>query len=150
MEQAPEPISLKEQMRNIIEEARMVLPGIQALFGFQTVAVFNQRFEQLPDTMQHVHLLALALVVLAIALVMAPASYHRLVEPQRVSRRTVRLSSWLICAALAPLAGGLALDMAVVLFLATDTYAPSLGGGAATLLLLLGCWFLLPLLARRR
>lgn len=27
------------EMRNIIEEARVVLPGVQALFGFQTIAV---------------------------------------------------------------------------------------------------------------
>jgi hypothetical protein len=31
-----------------IDEARMVLPGIQALFGFQLIAVFNERFAQLP------------------------------------------------------------------------------------------------------
>jgi hypothetical protein len=30
--------------RDAIEEARMVLPGIQALFGFQLIAVFNERF----------------------------------------------------------------------------------------------------------
>ncbi|TLG71825.1 hypothetical protein [Methylocystis sp. B8] len=30
--------------RGAIEEARMVLPGIQALFGFQLIAVFNNRF----------------------------------------------------------------------------------------------------------
>ncbi len=30
-------------MRDIIEEARVILPGIQALFGLQTIVVFNQR-----------------------------------------------------------------------------------------------------------
>src|SRR5450830_1242130 len=102
--------SLKDQMGRLIEEARMVLPGIQALFGFQTVAVFNQRFIDLPQEVVICHVLALSLVVLSIALVMTPAAYHRIVEPHRVSERTVRLSSLLICAALAPLAGGLALD----------------------------------------
>ena len=33
--------SLKDEIANLIEEARMVLPGIQALFGFQLIAVFN-------------------------------------------------------------------------------------------------------------
>jgi hypothetical protein len=33
--------TLEEETRTIIEEARMVLPGIQALFGFQLIAVFN-------------------------------------------------------------------------------------------------------------
>jgi hypothetical protein len=31
------------------EEAQMVLPAIQALFGLRMVAVFNQRFEQLSN-----------------------------------------------------------------------------------------------------
>lgn len=150
MENPQEPNTLKEQMRNIIEEARMVLPGIQALFGFQTIAVFNQRFLDLPKAMQACHLLALALVVISIALAMAPAAYHRIVESHQVSEQTVRLSSWFICAALAPLAGGLALDMAVVLYLITPSYAVSAAGTAATLALLLGLWFAFPLRARRR
>ncbi|MBA5690126.1 hypothetical protein H3H39_24055 [Duganella sp. LX47W] len=137
-------------MRNVIEEARMVLPGIQALFGFQTIAVFNQRFMDLPRPMQVCHLLALALVVLAIALAMAPAAYHRIVESHQVSEQTVRLSSGFICAALAPLAGGLALDMAVVLYLVTPSYAASAAGTAGTLALLLGLWFALPLRARKQ
>ena len=61
-----EQISLTDQMRNILEEARMILPGIQALFGFQTIAVFNQRFEDLGPAMRTLHLAALALVVISI------------------------------------------------------------------------------------
>ncbi|MFC5477072.1 hypothetical protein [Massilia suwonensis] len=37
-------------MRNIIEEARVILPGLQALFGFQTVAVSSERFEDLASS----------------------------------------------------------------------------------------------------
>ena len=32
-----------------IEEARMVLPGIQALFGFQLMAIFNDKFRTLSE-----------------------------------------------------------------------------------------------------
>ena len=35
---------IEKMARQAIEEARMVLPGIQALFGFQLVTVFNDRF----------------------------------------------------------------------------------------------------------
>src|SRR4029077_15687373 len=38
--------SLETEVEQALEEARMVLPGIQALFGFQLIAVFNQRFDQ--------------------------------------------------------------------------------------------------------
>jgi len=51
-----------------------VLPGIQALFGFQLIAVFNDGFgEKLSSGQQVMHLVSIVLVALAIALVMAAA-----------------------------------------------------------------------------
>ncbi len=41
-----EELSLDSAVRHILEECRMVLPGIQALFGFQLIAVFNEGFAQ--------------------------------------------------------------------------------------------------------
>jgi len=46
------PASLEEETRTVIEEARMVLPGIQAFFGFQLIAVFNNRFQEFTHTEQ--------------------------------------------------------------------------------------------------
>ena len=61
----------------------MVLPGVQALFGFQLIAVFNTGFaEKLSHGEQRVHLLALALVAMAGALIMTPAAYHRQTSPR--------------------------------------------------------------------
>ncbi|TAJ97366.1 MAG: hypothetical protein EPO10_22960 [Reyranella sp.] len=39
--------SLEEEATHATDEARMVLPGVQAIMGFQLIAVFNQRFETL-------------------------------------------------------------------------------------------------------
>src|SRR3954468_12459477 len=88
--------SLEEEIRNIEQEARMVLPGIQALFGFQLIAVFNQRFVQIPFGHQVAHLAATGLVALAAGLVMTPAAYHRSVDPQGASDRFVRVSTRLL------------------------------------------------------
>jgi hypothetical protein len=66
--------------REAIEEARMVLPGIQALFGFQLIAVFNERFKELAEDEQLIHFSATVLVTIAIGLIMTPAAYHRLAE----------------------------------------------------------------------
>ncbi|TPV98900.1 MAG: hypothetical protein USCAAHI_01656 [Beijerinckiaceae bacterium] len=60
--------------RGTIEEARVVLPGIQDLFGFQLIAVFNERFRQLSEGEQLIHLTAIMLVAIAIALIMTPAA----------------------------------------------------------------------------
>jgi hypothetical protein len=83
------PASLEEEIRTVIEEARMVLPGIQAFFGFQLIAVFNNRFQELTNTEQVLHLIALLLLAISIALIMTPAAYHRIAERGMVSRHFV-------------------------------------------------------------
>lgn len=142
--------SLKDEMRSIIEEARMVLPGIQALFGFQTVAVFNNRFEALPASGMWAHLIALGLLALSIVLVMAPASYHRLAERGQVSRRLTDLTSNLITLAMLPLLLAFALDVYVVLLAALGNSVIGTVGAVATAVLFLVFWFLMPLRLRRR
>src|SRR5438128_2595950 len=94
-----------------LEEARMVLPGIQALFGFQLIAVFNERFSQLPSAEQLAHFAATILIAVAIGLIMTPAAYHRQVEPGTVSSFFVGLASLLITAAMVPLMLGLCLEV---------------------------------------
>jgi hypothetical protein len=37
----------KRKSNHILGEGRMVLPGVEALFGFQLIAVFDQRFADL-------------------------------------------------------------------------------------------------------
>ena len=142
--------ALNEEMRNIIEEARVILPGIQALFGFQTIAVFNQRFVELPEYAKGCHLFGLGMVIIAVALVMTPAVYYRYVGKDHVSVRMVEASSLMIRAALFPLACGLALDIFVVILGATEQLAWSVIWGALAFLFLTGLWFAFPINARRK
>lgn len=96
---------LDKEAEHLLEEARMVLPGVQALFGFQLIAVFNNRFyKDLSYFDQRLHLAALLLAALSIALLMTPAAYHRQVEPSQISKRFNRIATRLITLALAPLA----------------------------------------------
>ena len=136
--------NLDLEMRNIIEEARVILPGVQALFGFQTIAVFNDHFVKLPEYAKDCHLAGLGMVIIAVALVMTPAIYYRVVEPANVSDRMLHVSSLLIRWALAPLACGLALDMFTVIFAATRHLGASVAGALATLMFLSGLWFVFP------
>jgi len=110
-----EEISLDAAARHVLEECRMVLPGIQALFGFQLIAVFNQGFgEKLSYAQQVVHLVALVLTTLSMALVMTPAALHRQAEPRQVSERFLWLASNMILAGMVPLALAVGLDAYVV------------------------------------
>jgi len=70
--------SLEQEASHILEEARMVGPGLQALFGFQLIAVFNSRFSSdLSAEEQGLHLAAIIPVAVSLLLIMAPAAYHR-------------------------------------------------------------------------
>lgn len=138
------------EMRNIIEEARVILPGVQALFGFQTIAVFNDRFAELPPYVTLCHLIGLGMVIIAVALVMTPAVYYRVVGPKYVSKRMLTRSSWLIRSALVPLACGLALDMFTVIYATTTNLQASIVGALATFLVLSSLWFAFPWFERAR
>jgi predicted lysophospholipase L1 biosynthesis ABC-type transport system permease subunit len=110
-----EEISLDAAARHVLEECRMVLPGIQALFGFQLIAVFNQSFdEKLSHAQQVLHLVAIVLTTLAMALVMTPAALHRQAEPKAVSDRFLWLASNMVLAGMFPLAVAVGLDAYVV------------------------------------
>jgi len=39
--------TLEEEATHVTDEARMLLPGVQTVLGFQLIAVFNQRFQDL-------------------------------------------------------------------------------------------------------
>ncbi len=127
----------------------MVLPGIQALFGFQLIAVFNQRFADLGRVEQMLHFGALALVAVSIALIMAPAAYHRIAEPATVSRGFVELASRLISAAMLPLMLAIAIELGLVAWMVMQSAVASAAAAAGVVLLYAWLWFALPLRARR-
>src|SRR5262245_45139763 len=123
----------------------MVLPGIQALFGFQLIAVFNQGFdEKLSSIERMLHFFALFLVALSAGLVMAPAAIHRQSQLREVSERFIWLSSRLLLASMWPLALGLTLDVYLIARIVFQ--APFVGLAFALILLvvLLVLWILLP------
>lgn len=132
-----------QEMRNIIEEARCILPGLQAVFGFQTIAVFNERFNDLALYARACHMVGLALMVIAMALLMTPAVYYRAQNGYATSLM-VRVSRTAIRGALIPLAVGLSLDMLTVVSLATDMLSLSIAAAVASLLLFVGLWYLIP------
>ncbi len=146
-----EPLSLDSAASDILEECRMVLPGIQALFGFQLIAVFNQGFaEKLSHPEQMVHLAALLLTALAMALVMTPAALHRMSEPKAVSERFVWMASNMVLAGMLPLALAIGLDAYLV---ASIIARSDLVGVVVAVLLVLvfgGLWLLLPRRERAR
>jgi cytochrome bd-type quinol oxidase subunit 2 len=148
-DQGTERLDLPDALSHVLDECRMVLPGIQALFGFQMVAVFNSSFrETLTGAEQKIHLAAIILVVLAIAMVMAPASLHREAEPKVASDRFLRVATRLLLAAMFPLAAGICLDLYLVANVICRDRAVSAAIAVVLFAILAGLWFLYPPLYR--
>lgn len=139
-----EDIPLTRAAEFLLDECRMVLPGIQALFGFQLIAVFNPAFSQVLDPNERLlHLLAIVLVTVAIALIMTPAAYHRQTGPQQVTEAFIRLSTRLMLWSMLPLCVSICLDLYLIAkIIVDDVLAPLLAVAVFTVFFVL--WFVLP------
>jgi hypothetical protein len=140
----------EKMAQEAIEEARMVLPGIQALFGFQLIAVFNERFQQLPQPEQNFHFAAILLIALAIAIIMTPAAYHRQVEPGSVSPYFVRLASRLVTAAMVPLMLALCIEVYLLGHMAVKSMAAGIASAGLLFAVLFTLWFVFPAVKRKK
>lgn len=136
---------LHAKIEQLLTEARVILPGAQALFGFQLSIVLAQSFEQLPIGSRIAHAVSIAFVALAVMLLMAPAAYHRIVYAGEESEEMHRTGGILVTAAILPLAIGLAGDIYVVMAKIFDSADAGLVCGGLALVLLLGLWYACPL-----
>jgi hypothetical protein len=142
--------ALSDRIDHMLTEARVALPGAQALLGFQLLAVLSQSFDSLPAESKLLHAAALGCVALTVILLVAPAAFHRIAFNGADSERFHRIGSRLVTAALFPLAFGLAGDIYVAIAKLTDS--PRIGGltAVAILLMLLGLWYGYPFALRNR
>ena len=137
--------SLSDSVTHMLEECRMVLPGIQALFGFQLMAVFNSTFwSKLDQLEQIIHYMAIGVVALSVALVMTPAAYHRQAEPTTVSRRFLTISTRLLFLSMYPLMSGILLDFYLIGSLILQSRLYSLVATFCLLCVFVTLWFVLP------
>jgi hypothetical protein len=138
---------IHQKIDQMLTEARVILPGAQAMLGFQLAIVLTRAFEQLPSEQRLVHAASLGLVALAVVLLMAPAAYHRIVYAGEDNPDMHGVGSTLVTAATVPLAGGIAGDVYVVITKIAGTEI-GLAAGAVAIVLLLGLWYGLPVTAR--
>jgi hypothetical protein len=141
--------TLEEEATHATDEARMVLPGIQAILGFQLIAVFNQRFQDLSEGLQVLHLAAFLLLAVAMGLVMAPAAYHRQAERGCITRRFVDFASRLLSLSLVPLTLGIVIDTYLLVWLVVGRELAGLCVAGGLLLVLVCLWFVVPQVARQ-
>jgi hypothetical protein len=132
---------LKDRIEEVLMEARMVLPGAQALLGFQVTVTLMNAFDGLDQALKDVHLAALGMTSLSLMLLLAPAAYHRIVERGRNSEEFDRIAGRFLLAAMATLAVGLSCDVVVVVSRVTGSQVAGIGTGAFVLAAAWGLWF---------
>jgi hypothetical protein len=146
---APRPEPLERSVDHLLEECRMVLPGVQALFGFQLIAVFNAPFfDLLTAGERRLHLVALVLVSLSVACLMGPAAYHRQAEPETVSRSFVSYAGTLLMLALVPLMFAVSLDVYLIARVVLGDPNEATIVAAGVFAVFAGIWFVLPQMLR--
>jgi hypothetical protein len=144
-----ERIPLEQRIDQMLTEARVVLPGAQALLGFQLAVVLTESFAALTPLARGVHGFALACIALSTVLLMAPAAYHRIVYEGEASPDFLTIGSRFLLAATGVLAAGLAADCYVVIGKIAESDAIGLCAAAISFAVLTFMWLLSPLLVRR-
>ena len=134
----------------MLTEARVVLPGAQALLGFQLAIVLTTAFDKLPHLSKLVHAASLSGIAVTIVLLMAPAAYRRIVYAGEDTEAFHRLGSRFVVAASIPLALGLTGDVYVVIAKIAESTAIGLAAAGLVLAMLVGLWHLYPALLRRK
>lgn len=133
----------------MLVEARVILPGAQAMLGFQLVIVLTEAFDKLPETSRILHAVSLVCVALAVMLLITPAALHRIVWAGQDSEPALRVGGFITVLSLIPLALGMAGETYIVFARIFGSPGVGAAAGAVTLLCLLGLWFAWPLLHRR-
>jgi hypothetical protein len=142
--------SLQTRIEQILTELRVVLPGVQALFGFQFTATLTQRFDHLSDASKIVHFASLGVVGLAVILLIAPAAYHRIAAGGAVEERVLRYAVRMMIPSQGLLALGIVGDTYVTMRLIFDSAALAIVVAAVALVGFAVLLYAVPLAARRR
>jgi predicted membrane channel-forming protein YqfA (hemolysin III family) len=107
---------LDRELIELLNELRVVLPGVQVLFAFLLTVPFTNRFSQITNGQRQVFFVTFLLTTAATALLIAPSAYHRLRWRQHDKEQMLRTANRL------SIGGMIFLTLALVCaaFLVTD------------------------------
>lgn len=144
MKTSSQPTPLAKRIDQVLTEGRVVLPGTQALLGFQLIGFFSNGFEKLPRNLQLIHCVALGFLVISAILLMAPPAYHRIGENGADTEQLLSVTNRCLVWAMLALAIGISLDFVITCSLLTDSESKAIGFGIVVFVMFLFCWFAFP------
>ena len=132
------------ELIELLNELRVVLPGVTVLFGFLLAVPFAKGWSRVTELQRDVFLVAFLATAISVALLNAPSSYHRLRFRSGNKQHLVEIGSRLTIAGIV----AFAVALEAVVLLVVD-YVVSLGAAiGATVgftLFVLVLWYGLPL-----
>ena len=146
----PQPRGKNDLDRELIEllnELRVVLPGVQVLFAFLLAVPFANGWTRVTDLQRDVFFVAFLAAAISSILLIAPSSYHRLRWRAGDKEQMLRTSNVLAIAGTVFLAIG----MSAVVFLISDILFRAWWAALTTAVIAGGFawfWYGLPLLRR--
>lgn len=140
--------SAHDKVRNVLTEARVILPGNQALLGFQFAVILQQGFRDLPEALKLIHLVSLFLIAISTILLLSPAPYHRIVEGGEETERFYGVANRLVLASLPPMAAGICAEFLIVIYKMTEQWTHSIGAALAMFCIFCFLWFAYPVFSK--
>jgi Family of unknown function (DUF6328) len=132
------------ELIELLQELRIVIPGVQILFAFLLTVPFSQGFTKLTTVQQYVFFATLLCTAAATALLIAPSAHHRLLFRQGVREQRLRIGNTLTILGLACLVPA----MVGVVYVITDLIFGLTTALIVTIVMALSfllLWFVLPL-----
>jgi hypothetical protein len=138
---------LNRELMELLQELRVVIPGVQVLLAFLLTAPFQQRFAELSGSMRNAFFASIACATLATAFLIAPSAHHRLRWRAGEKERLVRLGNQMAIAGTVFLAAAIVLALYVVTDVLFTTNLAVLTA-IASLVVFVGLWYVVPMLGR--
>ena len=111
-------MAVADRLKTALDESRLLILGVQVLFGFQFEAVFQDLFADVPAISRYVHCAGLILLLVSLGLLIAPSLFHQLIYGGDSTPEGVQMATAFAGASLLPLTLGLgATIFFLVLFL---------------------------------
>jgi hypothetical protein len=107
---------LERQLGELLQEARVAMPGVQVLFAFLLAVPFQQRFASTTTFQRDVYLVTILLAAAATICFIAPAAYHRILFEQRDKPHLIEIGNAFLITGM----GFLALAMTAAVLLVCD------------------------------
>jgi hypothetical protein len=140
---------LDRNLDQLLQELRVVLPGVQVLFAFLLAVPFSSRFGDVDDFERNLYFVDLLLSALAVACLMAPSIQHRILFRRHQERYLVSVGTALTIAGMTALALAIVLSLVLVAHFLFGAGAAWAAGGLAFFAFAV-IWYALPLGRRLR